>query len=133
MSEGGLGWVPMLADRLDYIFEVSGHGRQAWPAGADTPTGHRRPQVLLRNFWFCSLDDPSIWPIRDRIGVDHIMVEVDYPHADSTWPDTQDFLARRLAALPAGGGTPGHPRQRRGAVPPSAAAGDPPMTPATER
>ena len=51
------------------------------------------------NFWFCSLDDPSIWPIRDRIGVDHIMVEVDYPHADSTWPDTQDFLADRLADL----------------------------------
>ncbi len=50
--------------------------------------------MLLRNFWFCSLDDPSIWPIRDRIGVDHIMVEVDYPHADSTWPDTQAFLDR---------------------------------------
>ena len=60
-----------------------------------TPT-----EVLLRNFWFCSLDDPSIWPIRERIGVDHIMVEVDYPHADSTWPDTQDFLAERLADLP---------------------------------
>ena len=100
MSEGGLGWVPMLADRLDYIFEVSGHGRQAWPAGADNPDGLSPTQVLLRNFWFCSVDDPSIWPIRDRIGVDHIMIEVDYPHADSTWPDTQDFLARRLAALP---------------------------------
>ena len=38
--------------------------------------------------------------LRDRIGVDHIMVEVDYPHADSTWPETQDFLADRLADLP---------------------------------
>ncbi len=54
----------------------------------------------MRNFWFCSLDDPSIWPIRERIGVDHIMVEVDYPHADSTWPETQEFLAERLAGLP---------------------------------
>ncbi len=27
------------------------------------------------------------------------MIEVDYPHADSTWPDTQDFLADRLASL----------------------------------
>jgi hypothetical protein len=55
--------------------------------------------VLLRNFWFCSLDDPSMWPIRDRIGIDHIMVEVDYPHGDSTWPDTPELLAHRLAAL----------------------------------
>jgi predicted TIM-barrel fold metal-dependent hydrolase len=95
MSEGGIGWVPMLADRLDYVHGWSGHGRGAWPSTELTPS-----EVLLRNFWFCSLDDPSIWPIRDRIGVDHIMVEVDYPHADSTWPDTQRFLTERLAALP---------------------------------
>lgn len=94
MSEGGLGWVPLLADRLDYIHGWSGHGRAAWPSTELTPT-----EVLLRNFWFCSLDDPSIWPIRERIGVDHITVEVDYPHADSTWPHTQDFLADRLAGL----------------------------------
>jgi predicted TIM-barrel fold metal-dependent hydrolase len=95
MSEGGIGWVPLLADRLDYIHGWSGHGRKAWPSTELTPT-----EVLLRNFWFCSLDDPSIWPIRDRIGIDHIMVEVDYPHADSTWPDTQRFLGERLADLP---------------------------------
>jgi predicted TIM-barrel fold metal-dependent hydrolase len=95
MSEGGIGWVPLLADRLDYIHGWSGHGRKAWPSTELTPT-----EVLLRNFWFCSLDDPSIWPIRDRIGIDHIMVEVDYPHADSTWPDTQRFLGERLAGLP---------------------------------
>jgi len=95
MSEGGIGWVPLLADRLDYIHDWSGHGRAAWPSKELTPT-----EALLRNFWFCSVDDPSIWPIRDRIGVDHIMVEVDYPHADSTWPDTQRFLTDRLADLP---------------------------------
>jgi predicted TIM-barrel fold metal-dependent hydrolase len=95
MSEGGIGWVPLLADRLDYIHDWSGHGRAAWPSKELTPT-----EALLRNFWFCSVDDPSIWPIRDRIGVDHIMIEVDYPHADSTWPDTQRFLADRLADLP---------------------------------
>jgi hypothetical protein len=94
MSEGGIGWVPMLCDRLDYIHDWSGHGRHAWPSADISPT-----ENLLRNFWFCSLDDPSIWPIRDRIGIDHIMVEVDYPHADSTWPDSQRFLADRLASL----------------------------------
>ena len=28
------------------------------------------------------------------------MIEVDYPHADSTWPDTQRFLHERLGGLP---------------------------------
>jgi predicted TIM-barrel fold metal-dependent hydrolase len=101
MSEGGIGWVPMLCDRLDYIHDWSGHGRKAW-SGSGTGPELGPTDTLLRNFWFCSLDDPSIWPIRDRIGVDHIMVEVDYPHADSTWPATQSFLADRLAGLPVG-------------------------------
>ena len=34
--------------------------------------------------------------VRDRIGVDHILVESDYPHADSSWPDTQAMLERQL-------------------------------------
>jgi predicted TIM-barrel fold metal-dependent hydrolase len=45
------------------------------------------------------LDDPSTLPARDRIGVDHIMFETDYPHADSTWPHTQGLLAERLGPL----------------------------------
>jgi Tat protein secretion system quality control protein TatD with DNase activity len=35
------------------------------------------------------------------IGVDNILVETDYPHADSTWPDTQPLLRRHLAGVPA--------------------------------
>jgi predicted TIM-barrel fold metal-dependent hydrolase len=95
LSEGGIGWVPMLLDRLEYMFAQSGHDDGAWPSSTITPT-----ESLLETFYFCTIDDPSIWPIRDRIGVDHIMIESDYPHADSTWPDTQAFVERRLGNLP---------------------------------
>jgi hypothetical protein len=56
--------------------------------------------VLKRNFWFCTIDDPSVLGLRHRIGVDHIMVESDYPHADSTWPDTQTVMAASMGHLP---------------------------------
>lgn len=95
MSEGGIGWVPMLLDRLDYIIDQSGHGRAAWMSDELTPA-----EVLLRNFWFCTIDDPSVLGCRHRIGVENIMVETDYPHADSTWPDTQAFLSKRLGGMP---------------------------------
>ena len=57
-----------------------------------TPADLRPAEVLQRNFWFCTIDDPSTIDTRHRIGIDHVMVEVDYPHGDSTWPDTQDVI-----------------------------------------
>jgi predicted TIM-barrel fold metal-dependent hydrolase len=96
LSEGGIGWVPMAIDRLDYVTEHSaGSGAvEAWPFDL-TPS-----ELLRRNFWFCMLDDPSTLDQRHLIGIDHIMFETDYPHADSTWPGSQDLLRKRLGDLP---------------------------------
>ncbi|MCU1456387.1 MAG: amidohydrolase 2 [Actinomycetia bacterium] len=96
MSEGGIGWVPMLLDRLDYIIERARFGRVDWMATDIWPA-----EVLQRNFWFCTIDDPSMLPCRERIGVDRIMLEVDYPHGDSTWPDTQAIVDERFGGFPA--------------------------------
>jgi predicted TIM-barrel fold metal-dependent hydrolase len=96
MSEGGIGWVPMLMDRADYVLSHSASGSEsnAWPSTM-LPS-----EVLRRNFWYCSIDDPSSVGMRDIIGVERIMVESDYPHADSSWPDTQRVLNDTWGALP---------------------------------
>ena len=39
--------------------------------------------------------------LREEIGLDRIVIESDYPHADSTWPDTSARAATALADLPA--------------------------------
>ena len=91
MSEGGIGWVAMLIDRLDNIVDRAGYGPD-WP---DRPS-----EVLRRNFWFCTIDDPSTIVTRDVIGIENIMFEVDYPHADSTWPDTQQVVEEVWGHLP---------------------------------
>jgi predicted TIM-barrel fold metal-dependent hydrolase len=91
MSEGGVGWVPMLIDRLDNMIDRARYG-----LGWDI----RPADLLRRNFWFCTLDDPSTMALRHVVGVDHIMLEVDYPHADSTWPDTQHVVERYWGSFP---------------------------------
>jgi hypothetical protein len=93
MSEGGIGWVAMLLDRLDAIVDRSSYG-QLWK--------ERPADVLKRNFWFCTLEDASTIDTRGRIGVENIMVEVDYPHGDSTWPDTQLVLEKAWGHIPTG-------------------------------
>lgn len=93
MSEGGIGWVAGLIDRLEHsrrYIEFFG----TWVGKGITPD-----EALLRNFYFCALDDPSTFCTLDRIGRAHVMVEVDYPHADSSWPNTQSELRRSLTGL----------------------------------
>jgi predicted TIM-barrel fold metal-dependent hydrolase len=92
MSEGGIGWVAMLLDRLDNIMDRSGYG-----LGWDL----RPAEVLQRNFWFCTIDDPSTIDTRHRIGIEHVMAEVDYPHGDGTWPDTQLVIEKYWGHIPA--------------------------------
>ncbi len=93
MSEGGLSWVPMVMERLRR-------------AGRAPSTGHRVEQredpieVLQRNFHFASIEDPSGIEHRHEIGIDRIMLEVDYPHPDTSWPLTQSVLAGELGHLP---------------------------------
>ncbi len=94
LSEGGIGWVAGLIDRLEHIrMYDSMYG--TWNDVAESPA-----DVFKRNFYFCAIDDPSAYMQRDVIGVEHIMIESDYPHADSTWPNTQQLVADQIGWLP---------------------------------
>jgi predicted TIM-barrel fold metal-dependent hydrolase len=93
LSEGGVGWVPALQDRIEHCFrykEFTG----GWIGEDLHPL-----EVLSRNFYFCALDDKSGFQMLDRVGEDRVMVECDFPHADSTWPDTQEYMHNQLGFL----------------------------------
>jgi predicted TIM-barrel fold metal-dependent hydrolase len=93
LSEGGIGWVAGLLDRLEHVRKYdSMYG--TWNDVALSPA-----DTFRRNFWVCAIDDPSAFLQRDVIGIGNILVESDYPHADSTWPHTQQRLAAQLAGL----------------------------------
>jgi len=81
----------MLLDRLDNMVDRSGYGR-VWDI--------RPAEVVRRNFWFCTIDDPSTIDTRHAIGVENIMVEVDYPHGDGNVPDTQRVIEECWGHIP---------------------------------
>jgi predicted TIM-barrel fold metal-dependent hydrolase len=97
LSEAGVSWVPMVIERLRRSHSRSESEPDTWTSSDPDPV-----ELLHRNFWFTSIEDPSAFRQLDIIGEDHVMVEVDYPHADSSWPDSQelfrsemDFLSRQ--------------------------------------
>jgi predicted TIM-barrel fold metal-dependent hydrolase len=92
LSEGGFGWVPIVIDRIEHMRRQLDYRPQF---GDLTPV-----EVLRRNFWFTTFNDDSSMSLRHLAGVDHIMVEVDSPHSDSTWPDAQDILQRQFRDVP---------------------------------
>jgi predicted TIM-barrel fold metal-dependent hydrolase len=93
ISEGGLGWVAGLLDRLDHM-EGYSEMYGTWDSKDMRPA-----DVLLRNFWFCALEDPSAFSGIDRVGAENVLFEADYPHVDSTWPDTQSAVDKQISRL----------------------------------
>jgi predicted TIM-barrel fold metal-dependent hydrolase len=94
LSEGGIGWVAGLIDRLDHM------RRYDTMYGTFNDVELKPSEVLRRNFRFCAIDDPSSYMQADIIGAENIMVESDYPHADCTWPHTQEKLHAQIGKLP---------------------------------
>lgn len=94
LSEGGASWVPMIIERLRRAHRQREATPEAWLETDGDPV-----EVLLRNFYFASVEDPFAFRSLDLIGDDRIMLETDYPHNDSTWPTTQALVEAELAHL----------------------------------
>ncbi len=94
LSEGGISWVPAMLERLQRAHRQVDASR-AWTRDEPHPA-----DVLREHFWFTSIEDPAAFHQLDLIGEDHVMVESDYPHRDSTWPESQTMLRGELEHLP---------------------------------
>ena len=95
LSEGGIGWLPYILERADYTWE-----RHRWYTGMENA---KRPSELFRKHIFgCFIADEAGLANLDRIGVDNVMFESDYPHSDSNWPNARKMLAESLANVPDG-------------------------------
>lgn len=48
----------------------------------------------------CFIDDASGLEQRHRVGIDSITWECDYPHSDSTWPQSPELVGKSLHGIP---------------------------------
>ena len=93
LAEGGIGWIPYIVERTDYTWF-----RHRWYQDIDKDT--RPSDLFKKHFYGCFIDDEHGVENRHIIGVDNITIEVDYPHSDSTWPNSRKRAAEVLADVP---------------------------------
>ena len=87
-SEAQIGWMPFVLERLDKVWEHAEY------SGINPIVTEPPSTYMAGHIWGSFFDDDTGIEQRERIGVSQLVLEVDYPHQDSTWPDTPKILER---------------------------------------
>jgi predicted TIM-barrel fold metal-dependent hydrolase len=113
LSEGGIGWIPYILQRASWVLDrnrawveqdveldpsaawVADQAKSAKVESFDVPL----EQVFRDHVYGCFIDDVHGIRNLDAIGYDNVMIETDYPHVDSTFPDSWEIARTHLAGL----------------------------------
>jgi predicted TIM-barrel fold metal-dependent hydrolase len=93
-SEGQIGWLPYILERADDVWE----DHRAWTGSHDL-VPEPPSTYYYRQVFGCFFKDRHGLESLDRVGVDNVTFETDYPHTDSTWPDTKKVAEEMMADL----------------------------------
>jgi predicted TIM-barrel fold metal-dependent hydrolase len=93
LSEGGIGWVPYLLERADYVWDRHRHYQNV---NQDIPPS----ELFRRNVYACFIEDKHGLAVRHSVGVGNILWECDYPHSDSNWPNSRKVAEDVFADIP---------------------------------
>jgi predicted TIM-barrel fold metal-dependent hydrolase len=110
LAEGGIGWIPFLLERAEhvaykykslrgrnYVLDKSSGLMRAEPADpAQFPDSPRR--LFREHIYGCFIEDEFGAANIDYIGVENVMIETDYPHTDSLWPNSIEMAHKMLRA-----------------------------------
>ncbi|MGZ0220774.1 MAG: amidohydrolase family protein, partial [Acidimicrobiales bacterium] len=93
-SEGQIGWIPYILERADDVW----HEHRAW-GGVKDIIPEPPSTYWFRQIYGCFFRDVHGLESLHRIGHDNVTFETDYPHTDSTWPDTRKIFAEQMLPL----------------------------------
>ena len=115
LSEGGIGWMPYFLERAEQVLDK----QRYWASQSDPEIENGRikaggalsarredtvdlltldiRQTFRDHVFGCFIEDQAGLDNISHIGVDNVMIETDYPHSDSTWPNSIEFAHKQLA------------------------------------
>jgi predicted TIM-barrel fold metal-dependent hydrolase len=92
-AENNVGWLPFAIQRWDQAQESARYMHAA-------PIKLKPSEYFQRQISATFIDDPVGVKHRHAVGVENIMWSSDYPHTASTWPHSQEVIARDFLGVP---------------------------------
>jgi predicted TIM-barrel fold metal-dependent hydrolase len=87
IAESGIGWIPYLLTRMDSVYERHRHYLESKLTRPPSEVFHGQVYATFQE------DQPGL-RLRDLLGVENIMWASDYPHTDTTWPNSLSVVKR---------------------------------------
>ena len=92
-AEADGGWAPHYMYRMDHAYDRHRH----WMRGRELD---KRPSEYFReHIYFTFQDDYTAFRFKDDMNIERMMWANDFPHSDSTWPWSQEILAKHAGHL----------------------------------
>ncbi len=89
-------WIPHWLKQMDFTYRE----RPVFTKGWKSREGLLPSDYWRRNMFVEFMEDELGVQMRDKIGVETMLWGSDFPHAESTWPKSQDFLGRIFKGVP---------------------------------
>jgi len=94
-SEGQIGWIPYALERADTVWDQ----HDAWQHSKERIPAPPSTYYYGRVFGCFTADRVGLHNL-DKVGEDNICFETDYPHTDTTWPHSKEYVEKMFADFP---------------------------------
>lgn len=118
LSEGGISWVPATlwvakhrltdfgealkndAESFAEIGRTLGQGGQNGAAGGAGQFDFDPYELFKQRIFGCQIAQDYGWDVVAELGSENVMVETDYPHSDSSWPNSLKAVREQIDRFP---------------------------------
>jgi len=99
MAESGVGWLPWIVQELDYRFWRLYEAKEYWDARGGIDLTLKPSELFRRQVWVSFQEDHVAMSLLPFYGEGHLLWASDYPHPDSTWPNSRRVVERQMSHL----------------------------------
>ena len=99
LAEGGTGWQPWVIQELDYRHWRLWEAKEFWDERGGITLKEKPSELFKRQIWSTFQEDYVAMALLPFYGEGHLLWASDYPHPDSTWPNSKAIIERQMGHL----------------------------------